>query len=113
MILTRSDAELLPQVVPIGPAAGGAGEAESRGVALVVDLDGGLAVLERGDDGLLLAVGKRDGARCVFRRHGCDGGGREASETALDSRFGVNTIEHVSVGMLVICARVRDGSDLL
>ena len=72
MILTRSDAELLPQVVPIGPAAGGAGEAESRGVALVVDLDGGLAVLERGDDGLLLAVGKRDGARGVFRRHGSD-----------------------------------------
>ena len=112
-MLTSSDAQLLPQVQPIGPAAGRGGQAEGRGVALVVDLDGGLAVLERGDDGLLLAVGKRDGARGVFRRHGCDGGGREANELALDLRFGVSTIEHVSVDSVMMHATRADGSSLV
>lgn len=112
-MLTSSDTEFLPQIEPVGPAAGGGGEAESRGVAVVVDLDGVLVVLESSDDCLVLAVGEGDGAGGRFRRHGCGGYLREASVLAVRLRVCVSREKHVSVGEGVICARIGDGSGLL
>lgn len=82
-MLTSSDAQLLSQIEPIGPAAGRGGQAEGRGVAVVVDVDGVLVVLESGDDGLVLTVGERDGVGSGFRRHGRDVCLREANELAV------------------------------